>query len=96
MKKIELLLVGGIAYLDGRDPNAQPPLTVGIIQLWNSPDRTQVVGKLRHGTRVRILEKIWRREDDRWYYRIRRVFRQGWVSAPFLNAEKPGVLGDLV
>lgn len=87
--------IGEIAYLDGRDPNAQPPLTVGTIQLWDSPDRKRVVARLQHGTKVRILEKAWRR-DDRWYYRVRRVFRRGWVPGVFLSAEKPGMVGDVV
>lgn len=95
MKKTEFL-VGGLAYLDGRDPNAQPPLKVGTIQLWNSPDRTRVVGKLRHGTRVRILEKVWKKKEDRWYYRIRHRTRWGWIPEVFLSIEKPGVVGDLV
>jgi hypothetical protein len=96
VKKIKLLIVGTLAYLDGRDPDAQPPLTVGVIQLWDSPDRTRVVARLRHGTKVRILEKTWRQEDDRWYYRIRHRFRQGWVPEMFLTVKKPDVMGDIV
>lgn len=92
MEKIE----GDIGYLDGRDPDAQPPLTVGTINLWDSPARQRVVGQLRHGTKVRILERVWKKEESRWYYRVRRGFRRGWMPGTFLSAEEPGIVGDVV
>lgn len=91
---MEEIRVGDIAYLDGRDPQAQPPLTVGTINLWNSPSRQRVVGQLRHGTRVRILEKAW--AGERWHYRIQHWLKSGWVPASFLSRERHEPIGDLV
>lgn len=86
--------VGDLAYLDGRDPEAQPPLTVGQINLWDSPSRKRVVGKLPHGTRVRVLEKAW--AGGRWHYRIRHPLRRGWVPKSFLSRERHEPIGDVM
>lgn len=86
--------IGEIAYLDGRDPEAQPPLTVGRINLWDSPARKRVVGRLRHGTKVRILAK--EKAGGRWHYHIQRFRKWGWVPEPFLSAEYQEPIGDIV
>ncbi len=35
--------VPGIAYIDGRDPSASPPLTIKSINIWDSVPRTKAV-----------------------------------------------------
>lgn len=84
--------IGETAYMDGRDFQAQPPLTVMTINLWDAVPRRRVVARLQHGTRVRIIDK--RRADGRWYYRVKRGRKRGWVSAPFLSAERQEPIGD--
>jgi hypothetical protein len=85
-----------IGYLDGRDLEAQPPLTVGTINLWDSPARKRVVARLRHGTKVRILAKEWNEKEGRWYYRVRRSLKWGWIPESFLSAEYQEPIGDVV
>ena len=90
------LPIGAKGYLDGRDPVAQPPLTIGRINLWESADRERVVAQLKHGARVKIMERH-QGADGRWYYCVfKRGTRRGWVSAPFVSLEKHKPLGDLL
>ena len=85
-----------IGYIDGRDRQASPPLTVKRINLWDGAPRRKVVGKLRHGTRVQVIDRLFFRAERRWYYRVQWLWKRGWISAPFLSEGKPEVLGDLV
>lgn len=48
-------VVPGQAYMDGRDPNASPPLTLMLISLWDGVPRSRQVGKIGHGTPVKLL-----------------------------------------
>jgi len=84
----------GIAYLDGRDFEAKPPLTVMRINLWDGVPRTCVVATVRHGQRVRVLRREWEESEKRYYYLVWRWFKLGWVSAPFLNPFRMEPIGD--
>ena len=88
--------VGQNVWLDGRDPEAQPPLTLRQINLWDGVPRRTVQARLQHGTRCVIVASQWCIQEKRWYYYLRCRFLRGWVPAPFLCADKPPVLGDLV
>ncbi len=91
-----LFPVGTFPFIDGTDPDAVPPLTIKKVRLWNSHKRTNVVGALRHGRRVQVIEYKLCAPERRYYYRVRSWFRTGWVSENFLSAEKKDVVGDLV
>ena len=84
----------GIAYLDGRDFEAKPPLTVMRIHLWDGVPRMRVVATVRHGQRVRVVEKRWSEDDKQYFYLVWRWFKLGWVSAPFLNPLRMEPIGD--
>jgi hypothetical protein len=86
------LPVGAIAYMDGRDPDAQPPLTVYRINLWKEVPRRKVVGTLSHGDRVKIIHR--REHEGRTYYRVQHHSKKGWVSAPFVSNVKHEPIGD--
>jgi hypothetical protein len=86
--------VPGDAYLDGRDFDAEPPLTVGRINLFNQPDSSYARYCLRHGTRVNVLE-MQRHGDIMWFY-VRNGRRQGWVRWMFVNSEKHEPIGDVI
>ena len=88
------LKVPGFAYLDGRDPDAKPPLTVMRINLWDSIKRSRVVGRLKHGQRVLVLERVWNLFEERHYYLVRRWRARGWVPETFLSAERAEAIGD--
>ena len=86
----------GIAYLDGRDIFAKPPLTIMRINLWDGVPRKFVVGTVRHGQRVRVVEKQWSESDGQYFYLVRRWLKLGWVSAPFLGLVRMEPIGDRV
>jgi len=88
--------IGQTAYLDGRDPQAQPPLTVGRIQLWKGVPRQKVRNALAHGTRVVISDRTYCREEKRWYYCVRRGGKQGWLPGVFLSEQREEPIGDVV
>lgn len=88
--------VGQTVYLDGRDPEATPPLTVGRINIWDGVLRQRALRQWKHGTRAKVIERRFCAKERRWYYRLRYRMKTGWVPGTFLSAEKPGVLGDLV
>lgn len=92
-KPLVELTAGAIGYMDGRDPDAQPPLTVNRINLWNDVPRRKVVGTLHHGDRVKIVHR--REHDGRLYYRVQHRSKKGWVSAPFVSDVKHEPIGDL-
>ena len=81
--------VPGIAYMDGRDFEAKPPLTVMRINLWETMARRRVTGCLRHGQRVRVLDRVWMPSEKRYYYLVRHWFKSGWVSELFLSLVPP-------
>ena len=51
-----ILTVPGPAYMDGRDTEAQPPLTVMSINVWDAVPRRTVTCSLPHGAMVDIAE----------------------------------------
>jgi hypothetical protein len=53
------------------------------INLWNSPQRSQVVGMLPHKTTVTMLEKGT--HDGRILYRVSGKGQSGWVTVEFLK-----------
>ena len=94
MKEKGCIPVPGFAYMDGRDFEAKPPLTVMRINLWDGVPRMRVVTTVRHGQQVRVLEKFWEPSEGRYYYLVRRWLKLGWVSAPFLNPFRMEPIGD--
>lgn len=89
--------IGAIGYLDGRDPNAQSPLTIGELNLWDSPARKRVVGKLHHGAKVRIQRKEWHEKEGRWYYHVRHSpLKRGWIPDVFVSSERQEPVGEII
>ena len=88
--------VGEQAFIDGRDPQAIPLLTVSKINLWEDTQRQKAVGFLKHGTQVTIIDAEYHIPQKRWYYRVKHLFKTGWLPGVFLGKDKPAILGDLV
>ena len=91
-----MITLGGHAYIDGRDPEAVPPLTIRRINLWDTPKRKKVVARLKHGTRVKVLGREWDDSKKRFCYQVRSWWRVGWVPEVFLSPNREGAIGDLV
>ena len=58
-------------------------LVVEDINLWDSPRQDKVVGSLKHGASVQVLQHELS-PDGRTFYRIRFRKLAGWVWVPFL------------
>ncbi|GAI37883.1 unnamed protein product [marine sediment metagenome] len=69
-----------------RDPesDAYGELVVSEINLWENPgpDRGKVVGKVKHNTKVQILDE---KETDQLYYLVKSNDLIGWVSELFFT-----------
>ena len=92
---------GQRVWIDGRDVEADPPLTVRRINLWDldpvpGSARGRVLRSLNHGTAVKVMDARFLEGENRWYYRVRYRMKAGWVPGRFLCGERPGVLGELV
>lgn len=87
-------LVPGRAFLDGRDQEAQPPLTVMQIRVWESPARTHSICTAEHGTQVELLEVQRSVEEERFYFRVRAPNCEGWLPDVFLSLKKQPPVGN--
>lgn len=79
--------VPGTAFLDGRDLEARPPITVTDINVWDSQQRRKVVCKLKHGAAVSVRQST--ELDGRFYFRIQSGACEGWIPESFLNPNPP-------
>lgn len=86
--------VPGIAFIDGRDLNSKPPLTVMKINLWNGPNQAKIIGYLWHGVGVEVTEA--KQYEDRWFFKVRLGSRSGWVSDYVLSDANYDPVGDEV
>jgi len=88
------LNIPGIAFLDGRDIEADPPLTIMKINLWDEPERNKIVCSLEHGTKVDILEANFVDADGRYYLFVEGKGCEGWISDNFLSEMQEEPIGD--
>lgn len=87
---------GGVAYMDGRDAQADPPLTVMNINVWKrpEPDRGQVACRVRHGEQVTVVDTNL--HDGRRDFKIEKSGCSGWVWQLFLSTERNEPIGEQV
>lgn len=90
----EEIPVPGNAFMDGRDLEAKPALTVMTINIWDQVPRQQAVCKLQHGDSVQILDAKHYASENRYYFKVRKGLCEGWLSEPFLSAEQHEPVGD--
>ena len=85
------------AYIDGRDPEARPPLTLVRLNVWAELPRrlNRVVGQIKHGKRVWVMERRRCGYEGRDMARIRRGFLTGWVPVSWLSYERHEAEGEL-
>lgn len=84
---------GGTGYIDGRDVEADPPLTIMNVNLWSSTDTShRRVCQIPHGTQVNILDV---KNDDGWYYfQVQNGSCKGWLSWWFVNTARYEPVGE--
>jgi len=88
--------VPGFAYLDGRDQEASPPLTMMRINIWDNAPRKQIVCSLTHGDRVELMDSRYLSSESRYYLKIKSGSCTGWIPDTFISAEKHAPIGDKI
>lgn len=83
-----LITVPGSAYMDGRDLEADPPVTVMNIDVWDSPQQTEVVCQIEHGTLVEVLALDESEVDLQDYIKVKSRDCEGWVPLSFVNPKQ--------
>ncbi len=90
------LIKGNIAFMDGRDPDAKPPLTVMNVNIWNGVARTRIVCQLGHGRQVDILDITLCEPEARYYFLVKSNDCQGWIPGVFLSNRRNKPIGDRI
>jgi hypothetical protein len=86
---------GGIAFIDGRDQNAKPPVTHMRIPMWDSPSELIEVATVRHGDQVELLD--YREvKGGRRYVKVLFGGYSGWISEDYIYTRPAGPIGDQV
>lgn len=86
-----------IGYIDGRDPDAQPPLTIKHINIWDSAPplpEGRVIKQLKHGTCVSVLQT--KKYKGRTWAQVKKRRLVGWVLESFLSKRREDPIGDLI
>lgn len=84
------LTAGSTAWIDGRDTEASPPITLRRVRIWTSTQRTRPACEIEHGRRVNVTAV--ERSEGRQHARIRLAGCEGWVTSDtFLSSTRqPG------
>lgn len=78
--------IPGTAYMDGRDLESTPRITIMNITVWASAGRRLAKDcTLSHGERVELLSASQSRSEGRYYLEVRGQTCEGWVSEPFVS-----------
>ncbi|WP_286338109.1 hypothetical protein [Hydrogenimonas cancrithermarum] len=90
--------IGGIAFMDGRDPQSKPPSTVMNINIWDSLYRDRPVCQLLHGSKVKVLGSTYKSSEQRFYFKIesQNSACSGWIPESFLSPEYHAPIGDRI
>jgi len=98
-KKIDIsrggaVTVPGIAYLDGRDLESSPPLTLMRINVWDNAPRKKSVCKITHGEQVKLEDSRYVKSERRYYFKVKYGSCAGWIPESFINTAKHPPIGD--
>jgi hypothetical protein len=84
--------VPGKAYIDGRDRDAKPPLTLRTVNVWSGAGRLQarerVVCEIKHGTKLSVTGAVRHTGEERYYFHAEAGGCSGWVPETFVGRKK--------
>lgn len=92
-------VIPGTGFIDGRDLEANPPLTIMEVKIWDGVGRLRhALCKLPHGAQVKILDVKQDPDFDyTWYhFQIQSDSCKGWVTWWFVNTEKYAPIGERI
>ena len=84
--------IPGQGFIDGRDTNAQPPLTLMNVNVWSSTGKNRISCKLRHGTAVEIIDH--KSLSGEIFFEIMKGNCKGWITSNFLSDKYYEPIGD--
>lgn len=92
-------LVPGNGFIDGRDVDAVPALTIMEVRVWDGVGLgRRAVCKIPHGTVVQLLDV--KQDPDvssQWYhFQVQSGSCRGWVTWWFVSTEKYEPIGDRI
>ena len=91
------LEVPGPAYIDGRDLEAQPQLTIMSINVWEGASpRGSVACQLPHGQWVKVSKAQYAQSEGQHRLRVGTADCHGWVSKSFVSVEYYKPVGDRI
>lgn len=78
---------GSTAWIDGRDTEAKPPLTLRRVRVWSSTQRTRPACEIEHGRRVTVA--AIERSGGRQNALVKLGDCQGWLTSDlFLSSTR--------
>ncbi len=86
--------IPGRAYLDKRDLEARPPLTVMNVNVWDTVSRNRPNCRVAHGTAADWLDATFVKDENRYYFHINASGCDGWVPETFLSSDRHAPFGD--
>jgi hypothetical protein len=86
--------VPGTAYLDGRDPGADPPLTVMSIPVMQAAPLGRIVCRLPHGAAVSLLGAV--QSGGFYYFHVQSSTCEGWLVELYLSTAREQPIGNLI
>jgi hypothetical protein len=89
-----MISVPGVAFVDGRDTQATPPLTMMNVNVWDGPERQRRICEAAHGGQVEVLAARLHESEGRHYFHITAGGCEGWLPESFLSPESQPVAGE--
>ena len=87
------LTSGSTAWIDGRDIESRPPVTLRRVRVWYSPQRTQAVCEIEHGRQVTVT--ALERSGGRQNALVKLGDCQGWLTSDlFLSSTRQPRAGN--
>lgn len=74
------LKAGSVAWIDGRDTESQPPITLRRVRIWNTVQRTRMLCEIDHGTQVTVTATE-RTSTGQQLARVKQDNCEGWVTS---------------
>ena len=86
----------GIAFIDGRVAGAVPPHTIKNISIYESVNSKHIVGKVKHGSKIMILQSEYNKGEGCYYYKVSSKSCKGWVREVYINSSYNAPVGAYV
>lgn len=83
--------IPGTGYIDGRDVNADPPLTIMYVSIFNK-EKTERICSVDHGTLVELLDYDY--QESRFKVKSDRC--EGWLTDWFINSQTYPPVGEKI